>query len=96
MSKPVTVSEGQDQFLETGFELYRIAQGLHHQHEGERAQYESMRQFYSADEPPAEDEPRSLELEVAEETEVAVDNLQNAAGELLKAARLSDAWIRSR
>ncbi len=96
MSKPVTVSEAQDQLLETAFELYRIMQRLHHQHEGLKAQYESLREFYNADEPPPEDGPRSLELQVAEETDVAVDNLQNVAEELLKAARLNDAWIRSR
>ena len=96
MSKPVTVSEAQDQLLETAFELYRIMQRLHHQHERLKAQYESLRKFYNAEDPPAEDGPRSLELEVAEETDVAVDNLQNVAEELLKAARLNDAWIRSR
>ncbi len=34
MSKAVTVSEAQDRLLETAFELYRIMQRLHHQHEG--------------------------------------------------------------
>ena len=96
MSKPVTVSEAQDQLLETAFELYRIMQRLHRQHEGLKAQYESLREFYNAEDPRREDGPRSLELQVAEETDVAVDNLQNVAEELLKAARLNDAWIRSR
>ena len=96
MSRPVTVSEAQDQLLETAFELYRIMQRLHHQHEGLKAEYESLREFYNADEPPVEDGPRSLELEVAEETDVAVDYLENVAEELLKAARLTDAWIRDK
>ncbi len=95
MPKPVTVSEAKDQLLETAFELYRIMQRLHHQHEGLKAQYDKLREFYDADEPPFKEGPRSLELEVAEETDVAVDNLQNVAEELLKAARLDEAWIRS-
>ena len=62
MSKPVTVSEAQDQLPEIGFDLYRIMQRLHHQHEGMKAQYETVREFYDAEEaPPAtrpEDPPR--------------------------------------
>ncbi len=96
MSEPVTVSEAQDQLLEIGFELYRIMQRLHHQHEGLKAEYEPVREFYEADKPPPEDGPRSLELQVAEETDMAVDDLQGTAEALVKAARLNDAWIRSR
>ena len=94
MSRPVTVSEAQDQLLETAFDLYRIMQRLHHQHEGLKAEYEPVRDFYDADESPREDGPRSLELEVAEETDMAVELLQNLAEDLVKAARLNDAWIR--
>ncbi len=96
MSRPVTVSEAQDQLLETAFELYRIMQRLHHQHEGLKAQYEPVREFYDAEDPPPEDGPRSLELEVAEQTDIAVDQLQNVAEDLLKSARLNDAWIRQK
>ena len=96
MSQPVTVSEAQDQLLETAFELYRIIQRLHHQHEGLKAQYETVREFYEAREPPPDDEPRSLELEVAEETDMAVDQLEDVAEELLKSARLNDARIRQK
>ena len=38
MSQPVTVSEGQDQLLETALDLYRIRQRLHHQCKGLRAE----------------------------------------------------------
>ncbi len=96
MSKPVTVSEAQDQLLEIGFELYRIMQRLHHQHEGLKAQYEPVRDFYEADKPPPEKGPRSLELQVAEETDMAVDDLQGIAERLVKAARLNDALIRQK
>ncbi len=96
MSKPMTVSEAKDQLLETAFELYRIMQRLHHQHEGLKAQYEPVREFYDAEESPTEDGPRSLELEVAEQTDMTVDQLEDIAEELLKAARLDDAWIRSK
>ncbi len=96
MSRPVTVSEAQDQLLETAFDLYRIMQRLYHQHEGLKAEYEHVREFYDAEEPPAEDGPRSLELEVAEQTDMAVDQLENVADELLKSARLTDAWIRQK
>ncbi len=96
MSRPVTVSEAQDQLLETAFELYRIMQRLHHQHEGLKAQYEPVRKFYENEESPAEDGPRSLELQVAEETDMAVDQLQSVAEELVKAARLNDAWIQQK
>ncbi len=44
--------------------------------------------------PPREDGPRSLELEMAEQTDMAVDQLQNVAEELVKAARFNDAWMR--
>ncbi len=96
MSRPVTVSEAQDQLLETAFELYRIMQRLHHQHEGLKAEYEPVREFYDAKEPPPEDGPRSLELEVAEETDIAVNALEDLGMELLKTARLTDAWIRQK
>ncbi len=52
MSRPVNVSEAQDQLLESAFELYRIMQRLHHQHEGLKAEYETVRKFYDAEEPP--------------------------------------------
>ncbi len=96
MSKPVTVSEAQNQLLETAFELYRIMQRLHHQHQGLKAEYEPVREFYDAEEPLPEDGPRSLELEVAEQTDIAVDNLENVAEELLIAARFNDTWIRGK
>ncbi len=76
MSRPVTVSEAQDQLLETAFELYRIMQRLHHQHEGLKAEYEPVREFYDAEDTPTEDGPRSLELEVAEQTDMAVDTMR--------------------
>ncbi len=96
MSKPVTVSEAQAQLLEIAFELYRIMQRLHHQHEGLKAQYEPVREFYESEKAPPDDGPRSLELQVAEETDMAVDQLQNVAEELVKAARLNDAWIQQK
>ena len=96
MSRPVTVSEAQDQLLETAFELYRIMQRLHHQHEGLKAEYKTVRKFYEARKPPPDDGPRSLELEMAEQTDIAVDQLQNVAEDLVKAARLNDAWIRQK
>ncbi len=96
MSSAVTVSQVQDQILETAFEVLRIIQRLHHQHEGMKAQYEIVLEFYEAKEPPPDDEPRSLELEVAEETDMAVDQLEDVAKQLLKAARLTDAKVREK
>ncbi len=93
MSRPVTVSEAQDQLLETAFDLYRIMQRLHHQHEGLKAEYEPVRKFYNDAEPPPEDGPRSLELEVAEQTDIAADQVEDLADQLRKAARLTDALI---
>ena len=95
-SRPVIVSEAKDQLLETAIALYRMMQRLHHQHEGLKAEYDHVREFYEARPTPAEDGPRSLELEVAEETDMTVDRLQDAAEDLLKAARLTDDWIRSK
>ncbi len=60
MSKPVTVSEAQDQLREIAFELYRIMQRLHHQHEGLKAHYEPVREFYEAEESPREKGPTRL------------------------------------
>ena len=95
-SRPVAVSEAKDELLETAIELYRMMQRLHHQFEGLKARYEHVREFYEARPTPAEDGPRSLELEVAEQTDIAVDNLENVAEDLLKAARLTDVWIRDK
>ena len=96
MSQPVTVSEAQNQLLETAFDLYRIMQRLHHQHEGLKAQYEPVRKYYEAQAPSPDGGPRSLELEVAEQTDVAVNHLEDLAEDLLKAARLTDIWIRDK
>ena len=94
MSQPVTVSEAQDQLLETAFDLYRIRQRLHHQFKGLKAEYESVREYYDSDEEPSNKEPRPLELEVAEEIDQAVDQLEDVADDLRKASRLTDAAIR--
>ena len=94
MSQPVTVSEAQDQLLETAFDLYRIMRRLHHRHKGLKAQYESVRKYYEAEEgPPGEDRP-PLELAVAEEIDQAVDLLEDVADDLRKASCLTDAEIR--
>ncbi len=95
-SRPVTVSMAKDQLLETAIELYRIMQRLHHQHEGLKAEYDHVREFYEARPTPAENGPRSLELEVAEQTDMTVDRLQDVAEDLLKVTRLTDAWIRDK
>ncbi len=71
-------------------------QRLHHQHQGLKAENEPVREFYDADEPPPEDGPRSLELEVAEQTDIAVNALEDLGEVLLKTARLTDAWIRQK
>ncbi|MCP3983981.1 MAG: hypothetical protein GY723_06310 [bacterium] len=71
-------------------------QRLHHQHEGLKAQYEPVREFYDAEESPREKGPRSLELHAAEETDMAVDDLQGIAESLVKAARINDALIRQK
>ena len=107
MSRPVDVSQAQDQLLaglrlrrrnphrwlgkprtwlkrqalgfprqlETAFDLYRIRQRLHHQFKGLKAEYESVREYYDSDEEPR-NEPRPLELEVAEEIDQAVDTIE--------------------
>ncbi len=93
MSRPVTVSEAQDQLLETALDLYRIMQRLHHQHEGLKAQYEAVREYYEAEEP-SKDRP-TIELAVAEETDIAVNELEDLA-ERPKASRLTDATIREK
>ncbi len=94
MSRPVNVSEAQDQLVEIAFDLDRIRQRLHHQFMGLKAEYQHVHEFYDADEPPPEDGPRSLELEVAEQTDMAAGQLENMADQLRKAARLTDARIR--
>ncbi len=91
MSQPVTVSEAQDQLLETAFDLYRIRQRLHHQWKGLKAEYESVREYYDTDEP--RNEARPLELEVAVEIEDAVDEIESLADDLRKASRLTNAAI---
>ena len=95
MPRPVDVSEAQDQLLETAFDLHRIVQRLHHLHEGLKARYETVREYYEAEEPPSDEQP-TLELAVAEETDIAAIELGDQAERLLKAARLTDAQIREK
>ncbi len=71
-------------------------QRLHHQHEGLKAHYEPVRKYYEAEAPPPDEGPRSLELEVAEQTDIAVNHLEDLAEDLLKTARLTDIWIRDK
>ncbi len=94
MTKPVNVSEAQDQLLEIAFELDRIRQHLHHQFMGLRAEYPHLNEFYDAEEAPSESGPRSLELQMAEETDMAADQVEDLADQLRKAARLTAALIR--
>ena len=96
MSRPVTVSEAQERLLETAFDLYRIIQRLHHQHEGLKAEYEAVRKYYEAVEPPPDDGPPPIELAVAEEADMAADQLENVAEELLKSARLTETSVREK
>ena len=87
IERPVTVFEAQDQLLETALDLYRIMQRLHHQFEGLKVQYETLHEFYAARNP--RKEPLTLEFKVAEQTDIAADQLQDLAEDLLKAARLT-------
>ncbi len=92
MWKPVSVSEAQDQLLETAFDLYRIRQRLHHQFKGLKAEYEIAREYYDADgsEP---DAPRPFDLQVAIEIEDIVDEVESLGDLLRKASRLTNAAI---
>ncbi len=92
MPQSVTVSEAQDQLLETAFDLYRIRQRLHHQFKGLKAEHESVREYYDTDvdEPKA---PRPLELQVAIEIEDAIDAVEDLGDYLRKASRLTNAAI---
>ncbi len=92
MSQRVSVSEAQDQLLETAFDLYRIRQRLHRQFKGLKAEYESVREYYDADgaEP---DAPRPLELQLAVELEDIVDEVESLGDMLRKASRLTNAAI---
>ncbi len=89
--RPATVFEAQDQLLETALDLHRIVQRLHHQFEGLKVHYEPLREFYAARIPP--EEPLTLEFAVAEHTDIAADQLQDLAQDLLKTARLTAAAV---
>ncbi len=91
MSQPMTVSEAQDQLLETAFDLYRIRQRLHHQWKGLKAKYESVREYYDTDEPM--NEARPLELEVAVDIEDAIDAQESLGDDLRKTSRQTNAMI---
>ena len=94
MSHPVTVSEAQDQLLETAFELYRIIQRLHHHYEGLRVPFEIAMDYYEVE--GRHGEPPTIELAVAEEIDIAVDQLLSIAEQLQKASRMTDASIRAK
>ncbi len=49
MSRSITVSEAQDQLLETAFELYRIAQRLRRHHQGLAVPYEISSALHAAE-----------------------------------------------
>lgn len=94
MSQLVNVSEAQDQLLETAFELYRIIQRLHQHYEGLRVPFEIAMDYYQPEE--TADEPPTIELAVAEEIDIAVDQLLSIADQLQKTSRINDASIRAK
>ncbi len=94
MPEPVTVPEVQENALEITFDLQRLIQRLHHQHNGLRGSYEDVAKSYETDEP-SKDRP-SLELAVTEEVHTAANDLTDVAERLLKRCRLTDFEVREK
>ncbi len=82
----------QDNLLEIALDLYRIRQRLYHQLKGLKAEYENVREYYDSEAEP-KDEPRPLELEVAERADQAADQIEDIADDLRKASHLTTALI---
>ncbi len=92
MSRSITVSQAQDQLLETAFDLYRIARRLQRHHQSLAVPYEIASAHYTAED--VDVAPMTIELAVSEEMDIAAENLADLADKLLEASRLSDVSIR--
>ncbi len=94
MSRPITVSEAQDQLLETALALYRLCYRLHRHREGLRVPYEIEHECH--DNTGRGNEPPTIELAVAEEIGTTIDEFQEIADRLQRSARATDVSIRRR
>ena len=92
MSRPITVSEAQDQLLETALDLYRLIYRLHRHREGLRVPSEIEHECYGHME--VGNEPPTIELAVADEIAATIDDFQEIADRLQKASRATDVTIR--
>ncbi len=91
MARPMTVSEAQDQLLETAFELYRTVYRLHRYQEGLRVPDELEDACHGEG---IGYEPPTLDLAVADEIGTSIDELLEIADRLQQAARATEVSIR--
>ncbi len=91
MARPMTVSEAQDQLLETAFEVYRMIYRLHRHREGLRVPDEIEHACYGEG---IGNEPPTLDLAVGKEIGTSIDELLEIADRLQNAARATDVSIR--
>ncbi len=92
MSRPITVSEAQDQLLETALALYRLCYRLHRNREGLRVPYEIEHQCHG--ENGIANVTPTIELVVAGEIGTTMDELVEIADRLQRSARATDVSIR--
>ncbi len=92
MPRPITVSEAQDQLLETALNLYRMVYRLHRHREGLRVPYEI--ECACNGDTGSGAEPPTIAIAVAEEIGATIDEFQDIANRLQMAARATDASIR--
>lgn len=92
MSRPTTVSEAQDQLLETALELYRMSYRLHRHRERLKVPFEIERECNGNS--GVGEEPPTIELALAEEIGTAIDDFHEIADRLQQAARATEVTIR--
>ncbi len=94
MSRPITVSEAQDQLLETALALYRLCYRLHRHREGLRIPDEIECACHG--ETGIANVTPTIELAVAGEIGTTIDELVEIADRLQRSARATDVSIRRR
>ena len=93
MSQHVTVSEAQDHLLETALDLDRMIHRLHRDRQGLSVPYEIE---WAHDEAEGRGGvPPTLELAIAQEIDVTIDELETLAGRLRKTSRATEASVHS-
>ncbi len=91
MARPISVSEAQSQLLETALDLYRMVYRLHRHREGLRVPYEIEDHIVGME---VANEPPTIELAVADEIGITIDEFLEIADRLQHAARATDVTIR--